>query len=530
MHEGPTVNIDHILGILRRRASVIVLCAILVATAAFLYSKQQRKIYTATASLLFSHAQLGQQVAGLPATGDVNGQQAGQDTNVELVQLGDMAAKTATTLGHGLTSRQIAQALSVSAVGDTNVVRVSAVSVSPRLAAAIANTYSNQFVSEQQKTNQQYYAQALAVVSKQFTALSQAQRVSSAGIALQDRAQSLATLAELRSGTVQVVQSATAPTTPSSPKTLQTTLFALVLGLLVGLGTAFLLERSDRIIREPSDLADIYGVPLLGAIPESVELSDSIRRNGASGASLPPAEEETFHLLRAHLRYFNVDREIRTVLIASSSPGDGKTTIACHLAGAAARLGAKTLLVEADVRRPTISARLQLASGPGLAEVLIGFAPMSEAVRTVALTSSGGSGRIGQTLDVLAAGAAPPNAAALIESRAMEALLAEARATYDLVILDTPPLTAVSDAFPLLRKVDGVIVVGRVGRDRRDVAHRTRDTLNSVGASLLGVIANGVKASGRGPYYGYYYSHGDSSLGAAPLTGRQEGLGAADVA
>ncbi len=114
----------------------------------------------------------------------------------------------------------------------------------------------------------------------------------------------------------------------------------------------------------------------------------------------------------------------------------------------------------------------------------------------------------GRSFDVLVAGAAlPPNPGELLESRAMETLLERAQSTYDLVVVDTPPLTAVSDAFPLLGKVDGVVIVGRVGRNRRDVAQRLHETLAGAGAPLLGVIANGFKSGRRGSYGGYGYAY-----------------------
>jgi polysaccharide biosynthesis transport protein len=118
-----------------------------------------------------------------------------------------------------------------------------------------------------------------------------------------------------------------------------------------GLGLAFLLERFDRRIREPRDLEAIYGLPLLGVVPESAALSRSGKGKKNAREALPASEAEAFHLIRAHLRYFNVDRELRTLLIASAAPGDGKTTVARHLAAAAARMGARVLLLEADPRR-----------------------------------------------------------------------------------------------------------------------------------------------------------------------------------
>jgi len=164
-------------------------------------------------------------------------------------------------------------------------------------------------------------------------------------------------------------------------------------------------------------------------------------------------------------------------MVASAAPGDGKTTVARHLAAAAARMGSRVLLLEADLRRPTIALQLDIASG------------------------------------LVAGSSLPPNPGELIESHAMESLLQQAKSKYDLIVVDTPPLTAVSDAFPLLGKVDGVIIVGRVGRNRRDIAQRLHETLTGAGAPLLGVVANGFK-SGRLSGYGYSYDYAAGVKGA----------------
>jgi capsular exopolysaccharide synthesis family protein len=510
--EQTNLSIEQFLGVLRRRAGWILLSFVLVAAAAYGFSKHQTKQYTATASLVFNNQQLGQQVAGLPVANGSN-QQALQNTNLKLVQLGDMAEKTAGLLGQGLTKGKVSTDLSVSAQAESNIVNVAATSTAPALAASIANTYTEQFVTEQQDSNHAYYARALRQVEKQLRALSAKERAGTAGLALQDRAQSLGTLAELKNGNVQVAQAATVPTSPSSPKVSRNTVLGAVLGLLLGLGIAFLLERFDRRIREPKDLEGIYGLPLLGVVPESVALSRSAKGKKGAREALPAGEAEAFHLIRAHLRYFNVDRELRTLLVASAAPGDGKTTVARHLAAAAARMGARVLLLEADLRRPTVAQQLDVLSGPGVSDVLIGTLSLSEATQTIDLDLTAGDGSQGRTLDVLVAGAAlPPNPGELIESHAMETVLEEAKAKYDLVVIDTPPLTAVSDAFPLLRKVDGVIIVGRVGRNRRDIAQRLHETLTGAGAPLLGVVANGFKA-GRGGSYGYGYSYDYTSGG-----------------
>ena len=520
--ETTNLSIEQALIVLRRRAPWILLCVVLVAAAAYGFSKHQTKKYTATASLVFNNNQLNLQAAGLQAVSNGGSQVPQQQTNVKLVQLGDMAEKTAIRLGQGLTRDKVSGDLSVSPQGESNVVNVSATATSPVLAAGIANTYTAVFVKEQQNSNHAYYASALRLVEKQLKALTPKQKASTSGLALQDRAQSLGVLAELRNGNVEVAQAATVPTSPSSPKTSRNTILGVLLGLLLGLGVAFLLERLDRRIREPKDLEAVYGLPLLGVVPESSALSRSAKSKKSAGAALPAGEAEAFHLIRAHLRYFNVDRELRTLLIASAAPGDGKTTVARHLASAAARMGSRVLLLEADLRRPTIALQLDISSGPGVADVLIDAVSLSEATQSVDLDLPRVDGAGARSFDVLVAGSSlPPNPGELIESHAMETLLERAKSTYDLIVIDTPPLTAVSDAFPLLRKVDGVIIVGRVGRNRRDVAQRLHETLTGAGAPLLGVVANGLKSGRRGGYgygYSYDYAAGGGKPGGPPKT------------
>ncbi len=212
--------------------------------------------------------------------------------------------------------------------------------------------------------------------------------------------------------------------------------------------------------------------------------------------------------LRARLRYFNVDRNIRSLLVMSAAPEEGKTTIASNLAIATAIGGqASVLLLEADLRMPALAERYDLAPSPGLAEVLTHDIPASEVTQRMPVPNwSTGDAEV----DVIVAGAAPPNPSELMESRKMSALLADLRAAYDLVIIDTPPGSLVSDATPLVQQVDGVIVVCWLDTSRRDRALYLRNELESLNAPALGLVVNRVKTGADGDYgYRYGFEQGE---------------------
>jgi polysaccharide biosynthesis transport protein len=499
--EQAGLSTELFLGVIRRRAVWIMLCVVVGTGAAYAYSKQKTKMYTATAAVTFNTDPLAEQIAGLSGGGASSSLLAQQTSDRELVRLGDVAAKTADQLGHGLTGETVASSLSVGGQAESNIVSVAATAASPVLAADIANTYVRRFVREQQRTNRAFFRSALSLVNRQLAALSPAQRIGPDGLALQDRAQTLGFLANLDTNSVVVAGEALVPSSPSSPRTKRNTILGAIFGLLVGLGIALLLERFDRRIRRPEDLEAIYGLPMLGSVPTSAVLSRSGRRDGDKRRVLAGVDADAFSLIRAHLHFFNVDREMRTVLIASPTPGDGKTTVAHHLAEAAARSGARVLILELDLRRPALARRLDIEPGPGLAGALIGAVSLDDAVQSVALGLPNSEGTQASTIDVLVAGnVLPPNPGELLESHAMDAVLSRVRAAYDLVVIDTPSLMVVSDAFPLLTKVDGVVIVGRVGHSRIDTAAQLRQTLDGSNVALVGVIANCARPVGAASY------------------------------
>jgi non-specific protein-tyrosine kinase len=210
-------------------------------------------------------------------------------------------------------------------------------------------------------------------------------------------------------------------------------------------------------------------------------------------------------MVRAQLRYFG-NRTIRRVLVTSAQAGEGKTLVSLNLARAAARTDvSRALLIETDMRRPTLGQLIGRGATAGLSELLNYEHDLEAGLRELVVTPdvmNGNGDRPGQ-LDVLLAGSAPPNPVELLESKWMSELLEVADSIYDMVIIDTPPIGVISDAIPLFRRSDGLILVSRLGVTRRDQASRMIKRFRGLDAEVLGVVVNGVKPTDD-PYYTYY--------------------------
>lgn len=287
-----------------------------------------------------------------------------------------------------------------------------------------------------------------------------------------------------------------------SPRPVRDIGLAVVLGLVLGLLAAFLRENLDRRLRDRASVEEALGAPVIGQIP--------FPRRGRERSALawngfrPGAE--AFGSLRANLNFLAVRRPLRTIMITSATAEQGKTTVAANLAVALARSGSSTVVVEADLRRPRLEQRLAVGKSgwPGLTGVLVGSARVDDALVPIPVTFEEGSTTAAATApaDFLPSGPLPPNPSELLASTRMRDLLAELAARYDHVVVDTPPLLPVSDALELAPMVDGVLIVVRRNRARRDEAGEVRSILESVGIQLVGTILTDV-ALGSASYAPY---------------------------
>ena len=501
--ESPSgTNLQRMLPLLRRRGPIVVLCVLLAAGTAYVVVRHQPKQYAATAALNFQPDQLAQAASGLPAGFGAAPNQSQLDTNVALVGTGDVAARTAAVMGPGWTVPRVRGSLNISASGDTSIVLIRATTRNPVIAQKLANTYANLFVTEQKVQYQAGVAAAQRQVNAEFNSLTAAEKAGTQGILLANRAQSLSILGQVASGSVAIAGVAGLPHSATSPSVKRDAILGAILGLLIGIVIASVLERLDPRMRDRKEFEALYDLPLLGAVPERSEFTVLKSLDRSKQPRRPSSYGEIFNLLRSYLRY-SPDRQLLTLLVISPGPREGKTTVSYNLAKAAALLGSRVLVIEADLRRPTAIGPLLDRPAPALPDVLNGDASMEDAIRTVQVGDKG-------SFDVLVSGATPTaRAGELIESPAMQSLLGRAREAYELVVIDTPPLSLVADAVPLLTTVDGVIVVGRIGKSRRESAEQLRDMLKSMRVPVLGVVVNGVpdRQRGRGRLYGYDYAY-----------------------
>jgi tyrosine-protein kinase len=513
-----TSNLDQLLGLVRHRWWIMLACTAVAAVAALGLSMTQRKQYTASATLLFSNPGFDQMIFGSSFFGLETDPTRQAATNIDLVSLPTVSGKTSAALGRQLTPAEVSGEVSVSPAGEADVADVIATDPSPARAELVANTYAEQYILFRQEADRAKISGAEGEIQQQIAGLTRAQMKSSVGQSLINRENQLRTLASLQTGNAELVQAATLPQSPSSPRTKRNVLVGAFLGLLLGFVIAFLLERVDRRLRDPAAIEEAFDIPVLGAVPESQAFGVS-----HSLDHLPPAEAEAIGLLRARLRYFNVDRELRSLLVTSAFPGDGKTTIALRLAIAeATSRSSRVVLVEADLRHPTLARRLGIEPTPGLAEVVSRNVTLEEAIRPLAVSGRSNGSAPESGLHIVFGGAIPPNPAELIESESMSRVLSALVERFDLVLVDAPPVSVVPDAIPLMRQVSGVVVVGRIGKTTREAARHLSAPLAKLQAPTLGVVVNGVSKKGGEPYYDSYYRHTGTtvgSTGAPNLTG-----------
>jgi capsular exopolysaccharide synthesis family protein len=344
--------------------------------------------------------------------------------------------------------------------------------------------------------------------------------------------------AGLRSSNIRVVDPAMVPTYPTRPAKTRNIALSLLVGLVGGIGLALLREYMDNTVKSPDDIEALVRLPSLAVVPAFSEPNgDRTRSKLLKGAStnghdkrielvaqhLPKSQmSEAFRALRTSLLLSQADHPPQVILVTSALPREGKTTAAANLAVTLAQLGDRTLLIDADLRKPGIGRLLSLGSGKyaGLSSFLAGVSSLDlVTIQHPAIPN----------LSAIPTGPLPPNPADLLSSHKLDEAIAELRTKFKFIVIDSPPIMAATDAVILSVKADGVLLVVRSGETPKEAFTRTRDLLLSVKCHLLGVVLNAVDSTAPDYYYSYRYypySQGYGPQEHAETPGSDEGLDA----
>jgi tyrosine-protein kinase Etk/Wzc len=329
-------------------------------------------------------------------------------------------------------------------------------------------------------------------------------------------------------GNIDIIDPAIIPDRPIKPKKIKNLLLGLLVGCMVGGGLIMLQEHLDDTIKDAESTKRLLGIPFLAMIPYIVSKEKNNGNANGNGnkrklivySEPKAAASEAFRSLRTAIHFSAVTQQKKTLLVTSTFPGEGKSTIIANMAASMAQTGAKVLLLDCDMRRPSLHAIFEQEKVPGLSEVLVGDIAIEETVHNTQVPG----------LDFVCAGTTPPNPSELLGSLQMSKLLDSLKDKYDYVLLDAPPALAVTDAPLLAGSVNMVILVIEIGRVPMKAAQRMRDIIQGIGAPLAGFVINGKSARselygygyGYGYKYGYGYGNGNGHYGEDEKTGKEK--------
>lgn len=287
---------------------------------------------------------------------------------------------------------------------------------------------------------------------------------------------------------LETIAPARMPQAPIGPNTRLITMIGAALGLALSVGYALIRRALGTRIAERADIASVTDAPVIGEIVawrRSYTVLSTMLRSRDSRAA------ESFRALAANLKYVAVDRELQVVMMTSSAPHEGKSSVSIGLAAALAESNHDVLVIDADLRRSSVATQLQLEGAVGVTSILVGDATFEEAVQH----------STSMNIDIIAGGSPAPNPGQLITSHRLRELVEQARERYEYVIIDSAPALVVSDALWLADLSDGVLVVARSGKTRRKQVSAVLSALKSTHKDVIGIVLNAVKRKERGPYY-----------------------------
>lgn len=386
-------------------------------------------------------------------------------------------------------------------------------------AAKLANAYAEAAVQQVTTDQRARFASALRSIEREGSG---GEKRLDPSVRAATQAAKLATIERLRALSAfaqpaSVQGTADVPDVPVSPRPVRNVVLGLLLGLTLGLVLAFVRDSLDRRLRTSSEIREELALPLVGTMS-----NDGLGSSGFKGdnvRALPETDLEAARILRTNLAHLDVDQPVHSVVVTSALPEEGKTSVALALALVNVLAGKRTLLVECDLRRPSLSDRLGVSRAPGLSDYLAGQATPAEILQLVDLPGDGSvvaalraapdAEQGPNVLVCISSGTIVPRATEALQSERFQAFLSEVCGVYDFVILDCPPVLPVADALALVPLADAVVLCVRAGQTTRDQAHALLTALEQVQGGPRAVVATGLSAEQDETYSYAPYSYDD---------------------
>ena len=475
---------------LSRRWRLIALITIVSAGLALVVSLAMPDRYEASADLLFREADPAPNIdPNEPLPDRSQAPERIAATNLALASLDGVATRVETKLKTDLTAKELRDRVELDPQGQADIVTITATGDSPAQAARIANAFANEVVAARRDAAQQKIQRVIDAINAKLDATPSSDAVTGE---LTRRAEQLEVERQLETGEVEIAEPAVPPREKSSPKPARNTAIGLLLGLILGSLLAILLQRFDRRVESEAEVGELFDAPVIARVP--VERASGWERELFS---------ESFQFLRANLQLRDPDSNYRTIAVTSALPGNGKSTVAARLAEALALSGAEVVIVDCDLRRPTLHEYYAVSAHDGVTSALVGLHDPIDMLRPTYIP----------TVRLLPAGPLMPlPPSVLAGTKGMGDVLSRLSRVADYVIVDTSPVTIGADASAIASCVDATIVVVDIESVGRDVLAAANEQLRAARANIVGVVINRADILHKDQAYRGYYGRSGRTL------------------
>jgi capsular exopolysaccharide synthesis family protein len=510
MNRGSTLQ--EYLEVLRRRKWIVLLALVGVPLVAVVLSMLQTAEYSASAEVLLSRQNLPSSLNGVVDPTFTVEPERLVDTQMNVARAPQIARSVVATAKLNRTAGQLLGSSSVSSQTGADVLDFHVTDHDPKLAAELATLYATAYISYANQLATKAIRNARAEVSAKLAEL-QASGEGSTALAndLASKEQQLETMQALQTGNAALLQEANGAS-QVQPRPLRNGLLGLLVGLVLGIGLAFLRDHLDTRVRSASEVTERLELPLLARLPAPPR---ELRRNNrlvmVESPTSPDAEH--FRVLAMNLEFVSHETAPKTIMVSSARAGEGKSTTAANLAVTLARAGRRVAIVDLDLRRPFLHELFELPREPGLTNLVVGHTALADALVPIALPRDSSGSEPGE-LEVMCCGVIPPNPGEFVRSRDVRQVLAQLKEIFDVVIVDSAPLLGIGDSLALIPRMDALIVVTRLELLSRPVLDELHRVLEGSPAKPLGFVVTAADREG-GEAYGYGYGYGHAAHGSA---------------